>query len=172
VSAAPSPGIGRFLRRVGLSFVLLTALAGLSAPALSAPMSTDGRPGHGSLVTTVSKTDAILNARSLTPGGSVTGEITIANAGTLAARHRLSASMTGSRRLGETLRLLVRAANGRHEVVFDGALAALHRAPLGVLGAGESRTYVFRINLPSTHADNSLQGLLAGASFTWSAVAA
>jgi hypothetical protein len=172
VSAAPAPGIGRFLRRAGLSFVLLAALAGLSAPALSAPISTGGRPGHGSLVTTVSTSDAIVNARSLTPGGSVSGEITIVNAGMLAARYRLSASTTGSRRLVEALRLLVRAANGRPGVVFDGALAALHEVPLGFLGAGESRTYVFRIRLPSTHADNRLQGLLAGASFTWSAVAA
>ncbi|HYM64692.1 MAG TPA: hypothetical protein VES61_08430 [Gaiellaceae bacterium] len=56
-------------------------------------------------------------------------------------------------------------------IAYRGPLAGLEREALGMFAPAKAHTYKLNVALPST-AGNELQGLSAGASFTWSAVSA
>ena len=167
-----------FLRRIIISLAVLIATAVVAVPSVLGAigsgdkLSTDSIV-RGSLLTTSSRSEAILSGDGLVPGSSVRGSVTISNSGTLAGHYSFSAATTGSAQLAGVLRLVVRELHGeRSKTVYSGPLAGLDGDALGVFGAGESRTYVFQVSFPSTPDDNTLQGLSAGASFTWSATAA
>jgi hypothetical protein len=167
-----------FLRRIIISLAVLIATAVMAVPSVLGAvgsgdkLSTDSIV-RGSLLTTSSSSGAILSGEGLVPGSSVRGSVTISNSGTLAGRYSLGATITGSSQLAGVLRLVVRELHDkRWKTVYTGPLAGLDGTALGVFGAADSRTYVFQVSFPSTPDDNTLQGLSAGASFTWSATAA
>ena len=77
--------------------------------------------------------------------------------------------MSGDTKLASSLVLTVADDTGR--IAYRGPLAGLAGEKLGTFAPAEAHTYKLSVALPST-AGNELQGLAAGASFTWSAVSA
>lgn len=130
---------------------------------------------EGTLAMTNSNSGAILSAAGLVPGATATGKVTIANTGTLAGIYRLSATTTGSALLASHLRLTIYKdiEAGTGTKLYEGSLAGFRSAELGTFTvSGESHSFSFRLSLPSSGADNALQGLNAVTGFTWSATQA
>ena len=155
---------------------LLILLALLSA----APLAGANGPGEvrpsgfagGGLELAASKQGAILSGHGLVPGDEVSGSLTIANTGSLAGSFTLSGAVHGSTRLAEHLLLTVRErSHGANSLVYSGSLAGLHAVKLGVLGAGQARTFRFSVSFRQQTSD-AFQGLRTSADFTWTAVQA
>ena len=96
-------------------------------------------------------------------------KVRIANAGSAPGTFVLSAAVSGDTKLASSLVLTVADETGR--IAYQGPLAGLADDALGTFAPAEAHTYQLSVALPGT-AGNELQGLSAGASFTWSAVSA
>ncbi len=110
---------------------------------------------------------------SISPGShrahEPSGNVRIANAGSAPGNFVLSAAVSGDAKLASSLVLTVADETGH--VAYRGSLAGLSSETLGTFAPAETHTYKLSVALPGT-AGNELQGLSAGASFTWSAVSA
>lgn len=161
--------------RLALAPILILLALLSAAPLAGANGPGEVRPygfAHGRLELAASKQGAILTGHGLVPGDRVTGSLTIANTGALAGSFTLSGAVHGSARLAEHLILTVRQrSHGSDSLVYTGSLAGLRAVKLGVLGAGEARTFHFAVTFRAT-ASNSFQGLRTSADFTWTAVQA
>ncbi len=111
----------------------------------------------------------VFDLASLAPGQKASESVRIANAGSAPGTFVLSAAMSGDAKLASSLVLTVADETGH--VAYRGPLAGLADETLGTLVPAEAHTYKLSVVLPGT-AGNELQGLSAGASFTWSAVSA
>jgi hypothetical protein len=161
--------------RLALAPILILLALLSAAPLAGANGPGEVRPygfAHGRLELTASKQGAILSGHGLVPGNRVSGSLTIANTGALAGSFTLSGAVHGSTRLAEHLVLAVRErSHGAQSLVYSGSLAGLRAVKLGVLGAGEARTFRFTVTFRPT-TSNAFQGLRTSADFTWTAVQA
>jgi hypothetical protein len=122
---------------------------------------------------------AILNARNMGPGDSVTGEITVTNVGDSAGGMTLGTSdltdlTPNGGILSQTLLLTVLdvTAGRAPAQVFSGRLTDLHGAVLGDFEQGDAHRYRFIVTYPAglgDDADNALQGSTARLNFVWTA---
>jgi len=117
---------------------------------------------------------AILRARALPPGGSVTGTLTIENLGApgrleFSRRQLVEAPGFSGASLAGALRLSVRElAVGAQPLVYRGLLTAMPTLRLGLLPAGAERRYRFVARLPEPgFVDNSLMGSRLRFDYRW-----
>ena len=106
---------------------------------------------------------------NLTPGDKASESVRIANTGSASGTFVPLGCSERNAKLASTLVLTVADDTGR--IAYRGPLADLADETLGTFAPAEAHTYTLGVALPST-AGNELQGLSAGASFTWSAVSA
>ena len=111
----------------------------------------------------------VFDLGNLAPGDSASGSVRIANTGSAPGTFVLSAAVNGDAKLASSLVLTVADDTGR--IAYRGPLAGLAGEALGTFAPAEAHAYKVSVALPST-AGNELQGLSAGASFSWSAVSA
>lgn len=111
----------------------------------------------------------VFDLGNLAPGDNASESVRIANTGSASGTFVLSVAVSGDAKLASSLVLTVADDTGR--IAYQGPLADLAGETLGTLAPAEAHTYTLSVTLPST-AGNELQGLSAGASFSWSAVSA
>ena len=157
--------------------LLLIGPAGLyiaGAGAVPVDATTGISDAHGALSMTASHRGAILRARNLAPGESVSGEASVLGATRSEGPLRLEArnlSVRGGGDLAKVLRLRVEDKNGDGRVVFDGTLRGLRNVSLGQTGNGRQHTYRFTATLP-TRAGDEYSGASVSADFVWSTASA
>jgi hypothetical protein len=124
---------------------------------------------EGSVSVSRSGSGPVFDLAGLAPGHDTSGNVRIANAGSGPGNFVLSAAVSGDPKLASSLVLTVADETGH--VAYRGSLGGLSSETLGTFAPAETHTYKLSVALPGT-AGNELQGLSAGASFTWSAVSA
>ena len=145
--------------------VLILAVALVAVhPVLAAAGASDG-----SVVVGRVGSGPVFDLGNLAPGDSASESVRIANEGSAPGTFVLSAAVKGDAKLASSLVLTVADDTGR--IAYRGPLAGLSGEALGTFAPAEAHTYTLSVALPST-AGNELQGLSAGASFSWSAVSA
>lgn len=139
----------------------------------------------GTLDISTSPSTALLTFSAMTPGDTVTASLTVSNAGTMAMRYAMSTSISGSTTLANGLTLAIKSSvttctnagfSATGTSVYSGTVTsgAIGDATQGShtgdrsLSASASEALCFQVALPS-NAANSLQGLTATATFTFSA---
>jgi hypothetical protein len=137
---------------------------GAVAPFLGAVGGTQGRVAVGR-----SGSGPVFELAGLAPGQNASESVRLANTGTAPGTFVLSAAVSGNAMLASSLVLTVADETGH--VAYKGTLSGLAGRTLGRLAPAQAHTYKLSVALPGT-AGNELQGLSAGASFTWSAVSA
>lgn len=100
----------------------------------------------------------------LAPGQVVVRQTQIANEGTATGWFSLTVHARG--RLADVLNVTVSDTAG--QVLYGGSLAAACKVSVGVLEPGESRGLRLAVQLPAERALEAA-GLMAGASFSWTA---
>jgi hypothetical protein len=180
------------MRRRRTAALLLAVAAGAIAVALWAAPRSAGAPqiqayAKGALSLRNSRNGApIFSASNLAPGGSVSGAVTITNAGKQSGSLVLSASdlvdtpgaNTGS--LGAVLDLRVDDVTGGSAVpVYAGKLDAMPAETLGCLRARGKRAYQFTAMFPdggrppsATTGDNAYQGSSVRVDYLWTLTSA
>ena len=151
-------------RRIFFSVVTLVVALVAVHPVLGGVGSSDGSVAIGH-----AGSGPVFDLGSLAPGHDASESVRIANAGTAPGRFVLSAAVSGDAKLASSLVLTVADETGR--IAYRGPLAGLAAEALGTFAPAEAHTYKLNVALPGT-AGNELQGLSAGAAFTWSAVTA
>lgn len=130
----------------------------------------------GTLVMSRSGSGAIFSTGAMRIGGSATGSVTMTNSGTLPGVFTLDESTSGSSALISQLTLKIyKDVDNSGSPIYNGGFAGISQLALGTFAASDARTYFFHVTLPTTTTDagdNLLQGLSAGANFTWSATQA
>jgi hypothetical protein len=164
--------------RLGLSFAILGGLACTLiwiAPALAGSGS-QLRLERGTPGLSLSSARPLFSLDRLANGDTETRSITITNSGSQDGVYTLSAGVVGDEKLLSRLRLtIVRSAPHAGATLYSGSLGSLRSLDLGRFGPGEAQKLSFRLTFPSSGSDtgdNALQGLAAGARFSWSAVQA
>ena len=157
-----------------VSVVAVAAVGGTFANFTATPTTIASNAfASGSLSMTRSGSGAIFNAAAMKIGDSLSGSVTITNTGTLPGAYTLSGSASGSAVLSNQLNLKVYKDVDGGTALYDGSLGGFSSASLGTFAAnGDAHTFYFHVSFPSTGTDagdNVLQGLSAGATFTWSA---
>ena len=103
----------------------------------------------GSVSIVTSSRAPMFDLGNMAPGSHYTRSLTVGNNGTLDASWQLDATTLGDPTFLRRVRLSVdELRHGAHRQVFAGSIAALQRIDLGVVDAGDSRTYVFSAQLP------------------------
>jgi spore coat-associated protein N len=173
---------------VVLGVVIAAAAAAGSVHGSGSPPAAEVRLASGTLSLSNSLNGAtVLSAQNLKPGESRSGQVTIANTGTLGGAFSLTQSNLADTpgphggRLSDGLQLSVQQiSNGGSTVssVYSGAMSGLGSRQLGTLAAGEPRTYRFTTSLPdSGHplgpglGDNVFQRSAVRADYVWTATA-
>lgn len=116
---------------------------------------------------------AILTADKLVPGDHATGDVTITNVGDVRGDFSLQAANlvdnpgTPGHDLSRVLKLTI-TEPATHTTVYDGTLAAFTKAALGTWSDGDSHTYTFSVEFPSSSGDE-YQGAGASVDFAWTA---
>jgi hypothetical protein len=150
-------------RRVLFSLITLAVALVAVHPVLG------GVGTEGSVSVSRSGSGPVFDLAGLAPGHDTSGNVRIANAGSGPGNFVLSAAVSGDPKLASSLVLTVADETGH--VAYRGSLAGLSSETLGTFAPAETHTYKLSVALPG-RAGNELQGLSAGASFTWSAVSA
>jgi hypothetical protein len=164
-------------RPLRLLLVLATVLcaAGVATGSGATFRSTSASAGNalvsGTLLQTNSRTGAaVLGASGMRPGDTATGDVRITNSGTLPATFRLAETgATNGFTAGSMTVRVVDLSTGA--VVHDGDVGTLGTRAVGVLAAGEARTFRFTATL-SAQAPPADQGKTARADYSWLAVPA
>jgi hypothetical protein len=142
--------------------------------ALRSPSAFGASLTHGNVVTRGWASPQAIDAKRLRIGVPVSQSLTIANDGSLPARYRLKALITGDTGLAGQLSVVAtRPSDGA--TIFSGPVTRLRRLDLGRFGAREQETLLLRVMLTSTGSDagdNVLQGRDASVAFTWTATQA
>ena len=123
---------------------------------------------------------AILDASALRPGATVTGTVTIGNAGRVAGRFAVRPSGltetpgAGGGALSQQLQLQLTDVTvpAQPKLVYTGTPAGLSAVDVGDLAAGESRTFALTATFPAGADDNRYQGATVSFGLQWSATAA
>ena len=164
------------LSLAAVSVIAVGAVGGTFANFTATPTSIASNAfASGQLTMTRTGSGAIFNASAMKIGDSVTGSVTITNAGTLAGVYSLAGSTTGSAPLASQLNLKIYKDIDNGTALYDGALNAITSASLGTSLAGEAHVFYFHVTFPTTGTDagdNVLQGLAVSTTFTWSATQA
>jgi hypothetical protein len=160
-----------------VAIVATAAVGGTFANFTATPTSIASNAfASGSLAMTRSGSGAIFSASAMKIGDSATGSVTITNTGSLAGAYTLQGSASGNSVLSNQLNLKIYADVDGGTAIYDGSLGGFSSASLGTFAATNgAHTYYFHVSLPTTGSDagdNTLQGLSATESFTWSAVQA
>jgi hypothetical protein len=172
-----------------MTLAAIVAISGCAAAASSSPRAEPHAVislVSGELHVTNSRDgQAIFQAQGLAPGGSVTGTVQLANAGTLAGDlgfQQLDVQdqpgVNGGR-LSDAVHLDVQDVTGGSIVpVFSGQLGSLQSRALGNIAPGEARTYRFTASLPDggappspTSGDNAYAGSSLTVRYSWTATA-
>jgi hypothetical protein len=170
--------------------MILPAVALLASASVAVAERGNGSPapavramdGHGSLSIVNSRGEgAILSASGLAPGGSVSGEVTIRNSGTVSGGFTLSGTDVvdtpgiGGGLLSQRLQLVVLDLT-TPTTVYSGALNGLASRDLGTIGPGQARTYRFTATLPDggtpptpIGGDNAYQNARVVSTYLWTA---
>lgn len=151
-------------RRVLFSLLILSVALVAVQPVLGGIGGSDGSVAVGRV-----GSGPVFDLGNLAPGHNASESVRIANTGSAPGTFVLSAAVSGDSKLASSLVLTVADDTGR--IAYRGPLARLAGEKLGTFAPAEAHTYKLSVALPST-AGNELQGLSAGASFTWSAVSA
>jgi spore coat-associated protein N len=151
-------------RRILFSVVTLAVALVAVHPVLGGVGGSDGSVTVGR-----SGSGPVFDLAGLAPGHDASGSVRIANAGSAPGTFVLQAAVSGDAKLASSLVLTVADETGR--IAYRGPLTGLSGEALGTFAPAEAHTYRLSVTLPGT-AGNELQGLSAGASFTWSAVSA
>ncbi|HJR19549.1 MAG TPA: TasA family protein [Actinomycetota bacterium] len=178
------------MRKIWIALLAVGVVAG--APwALTHAIFTDSQAvgsnafSTGNVDISSSPTSALVSFSAMAPGDKVTAPITISNAGSLELRYAMTTSISGSTTLSDGLTLAIKSGvttctnNGfgtDGSSVYSGSLTAgaIGDATQGsqggdrTLNASGSEILCFQVSLPISAAD-SLQGLSATATFTFSA---
>ena len=149
-------------RRILLPVLILALVA--VHPVLAAADGSDGSVAVGRV-----GSGPVFDLGNLAPGQNASENVRIANTGSAPGTFVLSAAVRGDAKLASSLVLTVAGDSGR--IAYRGPLGGLAGETLGTFAPAEAHTYRLSVALPST-AGNELQGLSAGASFSWSAVSA
>jgi hypothetical protein len=169
-----------------LARVALPAILALGAAVLIADQSqADPRPlsralgSAGDVVVSDSQSgSAVLGGRAMVPGQSVTGSVTIGNAGDAPGRFALWSSNLmdepgpGGGHLSDRLRLVVTDETpGRStSQVYAGSLAGLTSAALGVFAPGQSHRYRMTVTFPDAPAGaGAYESAWVSVNFNWTA---
>lgn len=151
-------------RRILFSVVTLAVALVAVHPVLGSAGGSDGSVAVGR-----AGSGPVFDLGNLAPGHGESENVRIANTGSAPGTFVLSAAVSGNAKLASSLVLTVADETGR--VAYRGPLAGLAGEALGSFAPAEAHTYKLSVALPGT-TGNELQGLSAGASFTWSAVSA
>lgn len=154
---------------VAAACVLLLALAaaalGFAAAESQPPAGAVALSASGQMRLASSRgSRAILVARNLAPGQTVSGATTVRSLGAegrlvLTARKLVERPGLAGGSLAQVTRLKIIDLSRRpHTVVYSGALAKMPRLHLGLLPAHSKRSYRFLAKLPDPGLDNSLSG--------------
>jgi spore coat-associated protein N len=180
------------MRRASFTWVVLGVL--IAAVAAAGSVHGSGAPAaevrlaSGTLSLSNSLNEAaVLSAQNLKPGESRTGQVTVANTGTLDGAFSLTQSNLADTpgphggRLSDALQLSIEqisAGGSTVSSVYSGAMSGLNSRQLGTLGAGEPRSYRFTASLPDNGhplgpglGDNLLQRSAVRADYVWTATA-
>jgi hypothetical protein len=117
--------------------------------------------------------EAIVQADTLYPGGSVTGTVTVSNDGDEAGAATLAPAdvrdAPGPRGAPLSPRLVVEVTDSAAGTVYRGPLVAMPSVALGTYTPGDRRIYGFQLTLPGATpaADDALQGSATAARFQW-----
>jgi hypothetical protein len=122
--------------------------------------------------------NTMLDARSLTPGRAVTGQLVVTNSGTATGHFWMGRSRPAGQPAGtdvEAGRLLLVVADVTHlatpRVLYRGSVSGLSSLDLGVFSPGEARVYRLTVSLPATAAlDGSSAGAGCVVAVNWTAV--
>jgi len=170
----PLPKI--LLTLAATSVIAVAAVGGTFANFTATPTAISSNAfASGTLSMTRSGSGAIFTASTMKIGDSVSGSVTITNAGTLAGVYSLAGSTTGSAPLASQLNLKIYRDVDGGTALYDGSLGAITSASLGTAAAGEAHVFYFHVTFPTTGTDagdNVLQGLAVSTTFTWSATQA
>lgn len=169
----------------GAAALALNVLLGLAALGLAFAPPGEGAPklrlasASGAITLVNSKEGlAILQPGEMRPGETVTGSVTIANAGTLNAALALQPELRadvpghGGGELSGTLDVVVVDVTlpDAPVTVYDGTLKRMGATNVGSLAPGAARTYTFEATIRSQGgSDNDYQGAAVAAGFRWSA---
>ena len=173
-----------FLRLEVLAVVVvaicLAILSGGQEPSRAAQLELASGPGGSLTLSNDKEGSAILSLGGMRPGDSATDTVTLGNTGSLDGDLSLSTSNlvdtpgSGGGGLSGELDLRIRDVtnSGSPVTVYDGKLGALTPTALGVLAAGASRVYEFRVSFPDAGpgAENAYQGSAMSVEFDWTAV--
>lgn len=158
----------------GALLVLVAALVATAAPARERPAELGRMAAEGAVtLAAAGSSHAILTASGLRPGQSVAGNVALANVGE--TRGRLTLLRTGmvdtpgrfGGRLSGALLLRVEEIGGGS---WTGPLTGPDALDLGVMEAGEGRSYRLTLTLPDTgqHGrDNGVQGASVTIDWAW-----
>lgn len=152
----------------GRRFLLPLVILAIALVAVQPVLAAVGN-SHGQVAVTRSGAGPVFDLASLVPGQKASKSVRIANSGSAPGTFILSAAVSGNAKLASSLILTVSDETGR--VGYTGPLAGVAGATLGTIAPAQAHTYKLSVALPGT-TGNELQGLSAGASFTWSAVSA
>lgn len=150
------------------------ALAQWSAASTALPR---GAFASGSLA--VAGGSAVLGAKGLTPGETVTGSVIVTNDGSAPGRFTLFTSRlvdvpgAAGGSLARTLRLTVTDVTtaGFPQRLYDGLLAGLSGVDLGTFGPGAVRAYRFTVTFPQQAVGGAaFAGSILTVAFDWTAV--
>ena len=150
-------------RRVLFALLILSIALVAVQPVLGGIGGSDGSVAVGRV-----GSGPVFDLGNLAPGQNTSESVRIANTGSAPGTFVLSAAVSGDAKLASSIVLTVADDTGR--IAYRGPLAGLAGEALGNFGPADAHTYELSVGLPSA-AGNELQGLSAGASFTWSAVA-
>ena len=114
---------------------------------------------------------AIFTLGDVKPGDSRNGTLTITDAGTLPAKFSLTEKVSTNAFAGENLKLVITNTTSSKQV-YSGTFGGLvdgAKTDLGTFEPGAAATYKFTVSLDAA-ADDTQQGLTAGATYSWDSV--
>lgn len=155
---------------IAIGVILLVALSvvGFSGALFS---STSRSPGNRFVAGTVglelSQTGQVVDGQGIFPGVVRTGQQVVTNTGHR-ARLVLEVRNLSASPLNQVLQVEVLQTQPPGPApAYDGPLAGLDRASLGILAGDESRTYRITVEWPAAEADPSLEGAQSSLDFDW-----
>lgn len=114
---------------------------------------------------------AIFEMNTMKPGDTTTGTATVTNTGDFAGSFTLVEEQPSNTFPEGDLELVVTDSANPEEAIYSGTIGSLPDQDLGIIPAGESRTYTFDVSFDAA-AGNEAQGATASAVYTWDAVQA
>lgn len=154
---------------LGVMALLLLTVIGFSGAYFSSSSRSPGNEftaGHAGIE--LARTGQLVDGTGLEPGVTRTGDQTVTNTGHRGSLRLDVLDLDHGSELAQTLVVVVLQTDPPlTSPAYDGPLAALDRAPLGVLDHGESRSYQIAVTWPASATSPSLPGSSTSLRFDW-----